>query len=259
MKPHCEKSGILRFRTIPEPLVRLFCFPYAGAGASIFRAWSKEFPAYVDVCGVQPPGKEERFSEMPARNMAVLLEGLAKSIVSECEIPFVFFGYSMGALLAFELARLFRRMERMGPFLLAVAASRAPHVQRKRPRAYDLPDEEFLQVIRDLGGTTEDVLTDKEVVRLLFPVLRADFKIVETYRYHDDEPLSIPIVSFHGTKDTYVAIEEHREWQRQTRSGFAEYSVSGDHFFINSNLGFVTKLLLKHINSLRLTPDLRMK
>jgi len=109
MKPHCEKSGILRFRTIPEPLVRLFCFPYAGAGASIFRAWSKEFPAYVDVCGVQPPGKEERFSEMPARNMAVLLEGLAKSIVSECEIPFVFFGYSMGALLAFELARLFRK------------------------------------------------------------------------------------------------------------------------------------------------------
>jgi len=224
--------------TYPRPnqdaRLRLFCFPYAGGGASIFHSWAEGLSSEVEVCPIQLPGREGRLSEPPFTRLLLLVQTLASAIRPHLDKPFAFFGHSLGATIAFELARRLRERGGSIPLCLIVSGSRAPQVPDPDPPIHHLPEKEFIAGIRRLNGTPEAVLQHAELLHLFLPLLRADLAMHETYEYAADEPFECPVFAFGGYEDALVDWNDLAAWQEQTSGPFALHMFSGDHFFLRS-------------------------
>lgn len=229
-----SNAWILYSRPNPRSRLRLFCFPYAGGGASIFRTWSQMLPTEIEVCAVQLPGRENRMSESPFLQLSSLVQALTKALQPYLTMPFAFFGHSMGALIGFELARQLRSQKSKIPVHLFVSASLAPQIKHRHEPIYQLPDAEFLQELHRLNGTAQGVLDNAELRQLMMPVLRADFTICDTYVYTPEEPLPCPISAFGGYQDSEVTFADLEAWHVQTSSSFKLHTFQGDHFFLRS-------------------------
>jgi medium-chain acyl-[acyl-carrier-protein] hydrolase len=224
---------------IPEPRpngrarLRLFCLPYAGGGAGMFRDWSANLPADIDVCPIQLPGRETRMLEPPYQRLDPMVDALAIAIRPYLEAPYAIFGHSMGALIAFSLTR--QLGERYGslPERLFVSGHRAPQLPDPDPPIHHLPEDQFIAEIRRLKGTPEEILQHAELMQLLLPRLRADLAVVETYTYVPGGPLTIPISVFGGEEDTEVTLAELEGWREQTSAQFRLCVFPGDHFFVH--------------------------
>ena len=227
----------------PSASLRLFCLPYAGGDASIFSAWPDGLPASVEVCPILLPGRAARFAEPLVGNMALLVEAILQSLTDWTDRPFALFGHSTGALVAFELAR---RLEREGrvPAHLFVSGCGAPHLPPGRLRQiHDLPDGEFLDQLRALGGMPDALLANSELRSLVLPILRADFKLTETYRYAAGVPLRCPVTAFTGRRDRFVGPQSAEAWRGQTRGAFALYTLPSDHLFPISDRQLLLQIL----------------
>lgn len=218
----------------PTARLRLFCFPYSGSGASAFQAWTARLPREVELCAVQLPGRETRLRETPLTSLRPLLEALMDVIPPYLDKPYVFFGHSLGALIAFELARKLRRDYQTVPLQLFVSARPAPQTPPRESPVYRLPDEQFIESLRQFNGTADAVLDNKELMNLLLPVLRADFQINETYFCTAEEPLECPITAFRGADDEMTSYANVDGWREQTSNSFILRTLPGGHFFIYS-------------------------
>lgn len=219
----------------PHACMRLFCLPYAGGGASTFHTWSSHLPQSIEVCRIQLPGRENRLREPPFSQISPLVEVLAQVIEPYLRMPYVFFGHSVGALVAFELARQLRRSYRLRPACLFVSGRRAPQIPDREPPIHRLPDAEFVQELgRRYDGVPEAVRQDAELMNVLRPMLRADIAIDETYVYADGEPLDSPMSAFGGLQDPKVSHDDLAAWCNQTRSTFTQRMFPGNHFFLQS-------------------------
>ncbi|HDQ71985.1 MAG TPA: thioesterase [Chloroflexi bacterium] len=218
----------------PGAALRLFCFPYAGGGASTYYGWGDALPREVEVCPIQLPGREMRLAEPAFTRMELLLEALAPAISPYLDRPFAFFGHSMGATIAFELARTLRTRGELSPIHLFVSGSRAPHIPSPRPPTYHLPDAEFVEELRRFNGTPEAVLQNAELMELFTPLLRADLALHDTYRYVDGDPLDCPISAFGGLGDEEVGQSAITAWDQHTNGPFMLRMLPGDHFFLRS-------------------------
>lgn len=227
-------SWLAYHRPNPQASLRLFCFPYAGGGGSAFGSWSNYFPAQVEVCPVQLPGRESRLKETPYKRLTLLVDVLAEALLPALDKPFAFFGHSMGALIGFELTRYLRQRAMPQPIHLFAAGARAPQLPDTEPPVHHLPEEEFVDALRTFNGTPEEVLQHKELMEILLPCLRADFEICETHVYQPDAPLSMPITVFGGWQDKKIAPHELGAWRDQTSSACAVHMFPGDHFFLHS-------------------------
>ena len=219
-------------RPVLNPVLRLFCFPFAGGGALVYRDWSEHVPRGVEVCAVQLPGREGRFKERPYTRLADLVQGLVPAFTTHSQLPSVFFGHSMGALVAFEVARELRRRQQRGPELLMVSGCRGPQRRDTDPPIHDLPEPDFVEEIRKLNGTPEAIFGNQELLQLLLPVLRADFEVCETYAYQEEKPLSCPVAAFGGTEDEDVSPEDVAAWSHETTASFTQRMFPGDHFYL---------------------------
>jgi len=236
-------SRLIRTGT-KQPAARLFCFHYAGGGASIYRQWAGKLPPWLEVCAIQLPGRETRMGERGYTHMKAAVAEVVQTIDPLLDKPFYLFGHSMGAAISFELIRFLRRYDLPQPRHFFVSARRGPHVPRREKELYHtLPDREFLAAIKRLGGTPDEVLRNEELMELFLPLLRADFTLLETYAYLPEPPLSCPISAYCGTEDNEVNEEEMAGWREQTSSRFTLKMISGGHFFINSQ----QDLLLRYI------------
>ncbi len=212
--------------------LRLLCFPYAGGGVSVFRAWEDELPETVDVCPVRLPGRESRWKEPPFTRLTPLVETLARVLRPMLDVPFAFFGHSMGAFVSFELARQLRREGGPTPVKMFVSGASAPQIPDPDPPIHELPDPEFLEELQRLNGMPKEVIRVEEVLRLMMPTLRADVGLVETYTYSSEEPLGCPISSYGGKKDCKATPHDLVAWSEQTASDFRLRLFPGDHFFL---------------------------
>ncbi|MBA2678686.1 MAG: thioesterase [Ktedonobacteraceae bacterium] len=235
----------------PEARFRLFCFPYSGAGALAFRTWQNGFPAEVDVCPVQLPGRENRFREAPFTHMNALVGALTEGIMPHLDLPFAFYGHSLGSLVAFEVAQKLRTWGARQPVHLLVSGCHAPQTQPKAPPLYQLNDKDFIAAVARFGGTSKEVLQNKELMNLVLPTLRADLTIYDTYTYTDAPALDCPISVYGGLQDTRATQETMATWQQQTRSAFALRMFPGGHFFLqtaqDSLLATMKQALLPHL------------
>jgi len=213
---------------------RLFCFPFAGGGASAFRLWTRESTEGIEVCPVQLPGRENRFGEPAICRLDALVEAMLEPLLPLLDRPFAFFGHSFGGLVAWELARALERRGHTGLVRLFVSASVAPKYVEGRPPIHRLADAEFLEALRGLNGFPAEVFEHPELLRLTMPVMRADMEAYDTFVDTSRRPVRVPISVFMGTDDATVAREHAAAWGEQTRAGFSLRLFEGDHFFIHS-------------------------
>jgi medium-chain acyl-[acyl-carrier-protein] hydrolase len=232
----------------PQARLRLFCFPYAGGGALVFRTWPQALPDEVEVCSIQLPGREDRLREPPLSHIPKIVQHLEQALLPALDRPFAFFGHSLGAVIGFELARRLR--PRYRPVHLFVAGRHAPQLPDLRPHIHQLPDADFLRTLQQrYQGIPREVLQHAELVELLLPVLRADLTAVETYTYTDGEPLGCPISAFGGLQDRNASRAQLAAWGEQTRHSFSLEMFPGDHFFLNNAPVPLLRAISKHLNT----------
>lgn len=219
---------------LPSPTLRLFCLPYAGGGSAIFRPWLHQLPSSIEICPIQLPGREERLRERPLTQLAPLVQTLAQELYPYLDVPFAFFGHSMGALISFELTRQLRSQQAPLPVHLLISGRSAPHISDGK-RLHMLSDQALLQELRTLKGTPQSVLDSSELMQLLLPTLRADFSICETYTYIDRPPLNCAISVFGGESDPEAPLKSLQDWSLHTCSPLSLHLLPGDHFFLHTS------------------------
>ncbi|MBP2473455.1 surfactin synthase thioesterase subunit [Crossiella equi] len=219
------------YESRPQARLRLFCFPHAGGTASAYRLWPPLLPAGVEMLAVQYPGREERFSETLLTNMDDLVEELVAGIRAELDRPFVFFGHSMGAAVAYETALALHRLGLPAPQRLVVSGKEAPeHVEFGE--VHLRTDDGLVEQLVGLGGTGTAVLEHPELRELLLPIVRADYQLIETYRPSPGPVLSCPVTAFVGDEDPELTVDQARDWNKVTTGEFDLQVFSGDHFYL---------------------------
>jgi medium-chain acyl-[acyl-carrier-protein] hydrolase len=229
---------------------RLFCFPYAGGAAAIYRDWGNQFPSRIEVYPVQLPGHGNRLNEPLFKRLEPLVESTAEALRPYLEGSFAFFGHSMGAIISFELAHLLRREHKPGPAHLFLSGRPAPHRVKNEPPTYDLPQPEFIEELRRLQGTPKEVLEDPELMSILGPILRADLEICETHEYAPGPPLECPITAFGGLHDQDVSREQLEGWRDYTSSSFAVRMFPGDHFYLHHSAPMLLRLIAQDLRNM---------
>lgn len=214
---------------------RLFCFPYAGGGGSLYMSWARELAPTAEVCAVQLPGRENRLREPAYATCAELIDATFQALRPYLDMPFALFGHSMGALVAFELARRLRAERAPSPERLFVSGHRAPHLPSPHPPLAHLPDGEFLAQIRmRYNGVPDEVASHAALMALLLPCLRADMALIESLVWRDEPALACPISVYGGRDDREASQAQLALWRSQTRGAFTLRMFPGTHFFLRS-------------------------
>lgn len=240
---------LVKFRKVITPRLRLFCFAYAGGGASAFSGWTNYLPKTVEHIAIQLPGRESRIRDPLITNLDVLVQEICCALEPYLDTPFLFFGHSLGSLISFEVARKLRENAALGANLqsLIVSGCAAPQLRVCDSSTHNLPDDRFIEKIRTLNGTPQEIFDNKEILDLVLPMLRADFSIADHYQYRSASPFAIPIHVFHGEEDD-INQEKLQGWKEQTTSRFSLTTFSGDHFFIHSQRLAILEVLNREID-----------
>lgn len=242
-----NNSWLICHKPNPGARLRLFCFPYAGAGAMIYRTWADALSPLVEVYSIQLPGRGTRMSETPLTRLEDVVRAIAPEIQPYLTKPFSFFGHSMGATTSFELTHYLRNMNLPLPERLFVSGRGAPQLRDTYPVTYKLPDTEFIEELRKLNGTPKELLESPELMQLMLPVLRADFSVCQTYEYTPKEPLDCPITAFGGIQDAHSSREQIEGWREHTRAAFAARMLPGDHFFLHASQNTLLRLIAQEL------------
>lgn len=217
--------------------MRLFCFPYAGAGAALFRNWHNALAQDIEVIAIRTPGRESRLGESAISSLPILVEQLYEQLLPLLDKPFVFFGHSNGALTGFELARLLHRRGQALPQRLILSAKRPPQIgdpgaQDSGKAISQLPEPEFIAELQRLAGTPPEVLNNRELMELFLPTLRADFALSDQHRFVPGPVLPCPAAIFYGQRDR-ISLDHIQAWQELLAPAISLRAFSGGHFFID--------------------------
>lgn len=240
----------------PEAQVRLFCFPYGGGGASIYREWQQEFPDFIDVCPIQLPGRENRLEEPALDDLNTLVSLLAHHLRAHFDLPFAFFGHSFGSLIGFELTRYLRRHHLPQPVHLFASAypdpstpSKSLHQLLLKLQQMDLDlfalNQELIGKLNEQQLATlatifkengivdySDERMNKSIIQVLLPIFIGDMKMVRNYVYQEEPPLNLATSVFLGTKDSWVAPEDHWGWANHSLVPSQFHQFDSGHLFV---------------------------
>ena len=225
------RDWLRRYRPRPAARIRLVCFPHGSGNATFFRTWASRLPEDVELVAIQYPGRLDRIAEPCIMDMATMVTAATEALGSLLTGPTILFGHSMGAAIAFEVAR---RVERLygGPLVgLAVSGRPAPRHQRLDD-LHLAGDDALWDELRRLNGTSGDVLEHPELRAALMPSLRGDYRLIGTYVPAPGPPLASPILALTGTDDPEAAVPEVADWSGYTTSEFTLRVFPGDHFYL---------------------------
>lgn len=230
--------------------IRLFTLPYAGGGASAYRAWNKILPPQIDAYAVQLPGRETRYAEPRITQFSAAVEAITEAIRPHLDRPFAIFGHSLGARLAFETTRRLRHLNLPMPKHLFVSSCTAPQINKKRQIYHTLADQDFIEAVTKLGGMPDALLQNDELLELVLPILRADFSLYETYQYMVEPVLHCPITAFGGIEDSEAMPDDVEQWQRQTTQNFRTRLFPGNHFYLNAHTNELLSEIVRDLKHL---------
>lgn len=226
-------AWIRRFHPAPEAPTRLVCFPHAGGAATYYFPVSRQMAPSVDVLAVQYPGRQDRHREPCVEDLRELADLVTEQLRSWTDRPCALFGHSMGATVAFEVAL---RMQAEGavPVHLFASGRRAPSRHRDQ-RVHLGDDEELIAALKRMSGTGTEIFGDEELLRMILPTVRSDYKATETYRYREGPLLECPVTVLTGDEDSEVTMDEARAWSEHTRAAFDMKVFPGGHFYLNEH------------------------
>ncbi len=234
-----------RYHPAPRARHRLVCLPHAGGSASYFFQVSRTLAPDIEVLAAQYPGRQDRRSEPCVENVASLADQLAAAVEPWSDRPLALFGHSMGAILAFEVAS---RLESAGVEVTSVFASgrRAPGTHRDE-RVHLRDDDGLVAEIKALSGTDSRVIEDDELIRMVLPSIRSDYKAIETYRCSPRRRIAAPVHALVGDADPKATVDEVRRWAEHTTGAFELTVFPGGHFYLDKQvpavLGMISRTL----------------
>ncbi len=239
-------TWVRRFHPAPEAPVRLVCLPHSGGSASYFFPLSRALSPALDVVTVQYPGRGDRRGEPFVTDVRDMADQLFAELLSWADRPLALFGHSLGATVGFEVAL---RLEAAGiaPLALFASSRRAPSTHRENEYANIEDDDWVLSTVKDLGGTPQELLVDEELLRMNLPVLRADYRAAQTYRYRPGPPLHCPVVALVGQTDAKVSLQEAAAWRTHTSAETTFHWFAGGHFYLNSHVEEVIALVRRQL------------
>ncbi|MEU9191377.1 alpha/beta fold hydrolase [Streptomyces sp. NPDC048484] len=244
-----EETGawLRRFHSAPDAGTRLICFPHAGGSATFYFPVSRAVPPAVEVLAIQYPGRQDRRHEALIDDIRTLADMVVEQLLPWADRPLALFGHSMGATLAFEVAL---RLEDAGitPVYLFASGRRAPSRYRLE-QVHLLDDDALIADMKRLSGTGSQILDDDELIRMVLPYVRNDYKAAETYHYQEGSGLSCPVLALTGDRDPRVSVEDARAWGEHTCGPFDLRVFNGGHFFINDHAPAITKEIIECLNS----------
>ncbi len=235
-----------RYRPARNAGARLVCFPHAGGSAPFFLPVAAALAPRVDVVAIQPPGRQDRRGEPPIDDLAVLADRIDQILRQQPQLPVSFFGHSMGAIVAFEVA-LRMEADGRGPDRLFASGRRAPSSWRDE-QVHLLDDAGILGEVRKLNGTASSLLGDDELMRAALPALRADYRAIETYRCAPGTTVTCPITALTGDSDPKTTLEEAGAWAQHTSGTFDLQVFTGGHFFLTDHTDEIMKILEQHFH-----------
>ncbi|MEU6991914.1 alpha/beta fold hydrolase [Streptomyces sp. NPDC046465] len=246
-------NWIRGFHPAPDAGTRLVCFPHAGGSASAYHPLSAAVTGVVEPLVVQYPGRQERIGEPFAERADEVVDAVLAALPGWADgEPTALFGHSMGALLAFETAR---RMTAEGrpPAALFVSGRQAPSLPW-RPAAARRPvgemsDVELVEDMRALSGTADGLLSSPELLPLILPPVRADYRLLDEHVHRGGPPLDCPVIALTGDADPRVAVENVRLWESETRGAFSCHVLTGGHFFLDGHLPYVTEVIASSLRT----------
>lgn len=198
----------------------------------MYRKWVDDLPPELDLYAVQLPGREFRIREASFTQLEPLIQELVRVLNPLLEQPFALFGHSMGATVAFELARALRRRGARQPLMLGASGRIAPHFRSRFTPVQELTEAQLVEKLRKSGGLPDYVINEPELMAMVLPLVRSDYKIVDGYRLAPEPPLTCPIAAFYGLNDALTTPEEISGWQQHTTGAFSVQAFPGDHFFL---------------------------
>ncbi len=222
----------------PRRALRLYCFSYAGGSPASYLAWQAGLAPDIEVCAVQLPGRGARFNEPSCTSLAQLVDTLAEVIGEAAEAtpgqPFALFGHSLGALIAFEVARALAGRGGAQPCHLFLSGCAAPRYRPWRPAIHRFDDAALVRELVTYNGTPPEILADAELMALLLPAIRADFALVHDYQYRPARPLCQPLTVLAGNADRIGSSTEVSGWSEETSGPCRVQWFAGDHFFLHT-------------------------
>ncbi|MHC3467729.1 thioesterase II family protein [Streptomyces sp. 7R007] len=237
---------IRRYHPAPQSNVQLVCFPHAGGSASFYFPVSAALTPAVDVAAVQYPGRQDRRTEPHVRSIQDLADAIFAAIRPLTARPLAFFGHSMGAILAYEVAV---RLEAAGAEPLTrlyVSGRRAPSCRREES-LHRQSDQALIAELAHLSGTSSDLLTDPEALEMILPAIKSDYQAIETYRPTHTRPLRAPVTAIIGGQDSRVTVEEAEAWRRHSSSSFDLRVLPGGHFYLIDRSRDVIRLIAEDL------------
>lgn len=253
--PHADlRSPWFPFvRPAVEGAVQLLCFAHAGGSASTFRRWREQLGPRVQVWACQLPGHETRLREPPLTELRTLVSEVVRAVAPTLRPPFALFGHSLGSVVAFEVARQLRRLGLPGPSHLMLSAHDAPHLPPVLSPISAATDEALLARLDYLGGMPREVRQTPALLREFLPVIRADFALLERYRFDPEAPLSCPATLFSGSDDPGFPPDRVELWRAHLSDMGAPAIFDGGHFFLRTHedelLARVASLLVPNQDS----------
>ncbi len=219
----------------------LYCLPYAGGSASVYNKWQKFFDNSIELRPIELPGRGKKFST-PFYNT---LEEAANNIFKEIKDDInrnraAFFGHSMGASLVYEIVQKIINSDKSNPVHVFFSGQCPPHIMKKSD-IYKLDEVSFKNKILELNGTPKEIYENQELFDIYIPILRADYKLIETHKFSNFLKWNIDITVFHGKVDGEVNMNEALEWSNYTDGGFRFVEFEGGHFFINEKAEDIAK------------------
>lgn len=215
--------------------MQIVMLPFAGGNKNSYQAIVRSVPgAYT----LEYPGRGSRIREPLPFTLDQLVDDAVLQLKKTIDInkPYIIYGHSMGALIAYLLCHRIRTQKWPMPEKLVVSGRKAPIVKRIRFLS-ELPDEAFVQAVTAMGGIPADVATYPELVAYIVPILKADFKVYEAYTYTPSEKLPVPIDVFYGTEEG-VKEEDMAGWKEESHKDVNIRRMKGNHFFILDHVDY---------------------
>lgn len=232
--------------------IKLFCFPYGGAGVSIYNGWNELFEDDIEIIPMQLPGRERLIDEEPYKDIHIAADAFAELIKKQynrCNIAF--FGHCfLGSILSYEVIRRLEGYKEINILCLYVSSAFTPKSNRKYNLNFN-NDEQFLVGVENLTGFTNPAFAIPELKELLLPSLKADFEMDMNYKMEDNYIINIPITAIYAENDTFVSKKEVELWSKYTVRDFNLFKVAGEHLYISKDPQETIDIIRESLNLLK--------